>query len=1613
MVSSLRDFLVSPSPILSKLNKYATSEGNIQITVTDESSRDSEKKPKHSDKLMRALHNLRDCAIMNICRAVKAGLQIDNDCIQAFLASISNRLYRAEMSDRTKSAVSRWSQLRILVKFLRPDGSKMKPEEIERESTFISTNTILTLGHIAVALKDTPKTVESVLQIFQQRFCSPPSPLDVLIVDQLGCMIMAGCTIIQQEVMSMFIQITILSSSPYGRQEGDEKVKGYRQVSSAVINAFANIAANTQGESEQLELLVRLLELFVQMGLEAKRASDKCSGLLKASSSAGNLGVLIPVIDVLIRRLPVIKDPRPRLLKMFRDFWQYCVVFMFAEETGLWPKEWFEGVCNIATKSPLLISEGHLRSELLHNVALRNDTVSQTELTDLRYSICSWLGNQANVDPLVHKLSFSQCTYLLSVFRLETLRVTHSCDPKAFYGLFTYLEDNVIYKDKSGMWQCIRAVADKTFEKFLEVTAEKEKTEARERELEGHAQFLLVKFNHIHKRIRRVADKYLTGLVDRFPYLLWSGRVLMTMLDILQLLSKSLEMDPHQKAPEFDVPNTPYKLRVKDIMAEREQTVKDFATRSSQILQEALKWAPSTTRSHLIEYLLKFENASEGLFQHSGLALATESVLNYAGYSKTAAVLGSNTLDRRPTCVTTDSSNFTANLSMRSRFMGEISGMRSICKDETLIEILCNKLDDACKQTDSEVCKEAMFRVCALLIAMKELDKRSLHALCWLPVKHFMDRTMKAAVSCWEWLLAARPDSTNEFMCEMAAAWQLTIDMKLGIFREDSSRLDPLAKAEEDILEPNAPNTTPHQIWSKFLTERVEVAKYSSVNQVSIMMSLLNKSLLINVGRNPGLISRHPAAIGPRIRLMCIGLSLLQGEVPINLTSKSVLRERIYATALDYFAGPVIFPTQRGSELREDIIQLISFFMQMHADKKYLSSVIPKGVEEATGEDYTNTNQMTLTSADLAQARKWLITVNSGTATYSKRSTATRKGHNPNDAQIKEYLRKRNLILTLVASTVELFITWHNPLALEELRIPDEDKLTTWRSNTITEKQWKEYARLAWDISPTLAVFFPSRYRSVDALVKEVTRLVRNNPGAVSHIPEALSFLVTTSSIEADAPELAHVLTWAPVSPVNALSYFSRQYPPHPLTAQYAVRALRSYPPEALLLYIPQLVQAVRYDTMGYVVDFIHWAAKMSQLLAHQLLWNMKANTYRDEEATIKDEEIGDQLESLMQDITQSLSGAALNFYKREFDFFGKITNISGEIRIYPKGPERKKACLEALSKIKLQPGCYLPSNPEGIVTDIDYKSGTPMQSAAKAPFLAKFRVKHCGIHELENLGKQTVVDETVSQTSSESALHWQACIFKVGDDVRQDMLALQVIELFKNIFLQTGLELYLVPYRVVATAPGCGVIECVPNSKSRDQIGKQTDINLYQYFIQKYGDEDASHFQTARRNFIISMAAYSVVGFMLQIKDRHNGNIMLDEDGHIIHIDFGFMFESSPGGNLGWEPDIKLTDEMVAIMGGKMEAPPFQWFMQLCVQGYLAVRPYQDAIISLVSLMLDTRLPCFRGQTIKLLRTRFQPQATEREAASYMLGIVQKCYLSWRAKSYDMIQYMQNQIPY
>ena len=85
----------------------------------------------------------------------------------------------------------------------------------------------------------------------------------------------------------------------------------------------------------------------------------------------------------------------------------------------------------------------------------------------------------------------------------------------------------------------------------------------------------------------------------------------------------------------------------------------------------------------------------------------------------------------------------------------------------------------------------------------------------------------------------------------------------------------------------------------------------------------------------------------------------------------------------------------------------------------------------------------------------------------------------------------------------------------------------------------------------------------------------------------------------------------------------------------------------------------------------------------------------------------------------------------------------------------------------------------------------------------------------------------------------------------------------------------------------------------------------------------------------------YALACFLLQAKDRHNGNILLDGRGHLVHIDFGFILEISPGGNMRFESAaFKLSHEMTQLLdpGGGRASPTFRRFQELCIRGFLAV---------------------------------------------------------------------------
>lgn len=178
-------------------------------------------------------------------------------------------------------------------------------------------------------------------------------------------------------------------------------------------------------------------------------------------------------------------------------------------------------------------------------------------------------------------------------------------------------------------------------------------------------------------------------------------------------------------------------------------------------------------------------------------------------------------------------------------------------------------------------------------------------------------------------------------------------------------------------------------------------------------------------------------------------------------------------------------------------------------------------------------------------------------------------------------------------------------------------------------------------------------------------------------------------------------------------------------------------------------------------------------------------------------------------------------------------------------------------------------------------------------------------------------------------------------------------------------MPLWLKPYEIIACGPHCGLIEVCSDALSVSSIKEKVggpNPSISDYFRSQFGSSKKR--QAAVENFTNSLCASSLVCYILQIKDRHNDNILIDIEGHVLHIDFGFLLSNAPGKGLKFEKaPFKLTQEMLDVMGGE-NSKTFREFRQKMTKGFCALQANAEKIIILVEMMLmgQSDLPCFEG---------------------------------------------------
>ncbi|TDG48011.1 hypothetical protein AWZ03_005629 [Drosophila navojoa] len=258
------------------------------------------------------------------------------------------------------------------------------------------------------------------------------------------------------------------------------------------------------------------------------------------------------------------------------------------------------------------------------------------------------------------------------------------------------------------------------------------------------------------------------------------------------------------------------------------------------------------------------------------------------------------------------------------------------------------------------------------------------------------------------------------------------------------------------------------------------------------------------------------------------------------------------------------------------------------------------------------------------------------------------------------------------------------------------------------------------------------------------------------------------------------------------------------------------------------------------------------------------------------------------------------------------------------------------------------------------------------------------------------------------------SAIVKCGDDLRQELMATQLLQMFKIIWEEEHVDLWVRSYKIICLSNDSGLIEPILNTVSLHQIKKNSNKSLRDYFIDEYGPPTGERFRQAQKNFVQSCAAYCLISYLLQVKDRHNGNILFHADGHIIHIDFGFILSISPK-NLGFEQSpFKLTHEFVDVMGGT-GSEHWREFNRLLLVGMMSARKHMDRIINFVEIMRsNAQLPCFKNGcsgTVQNLRKRFHMNLTEQEMERKVEQLVQDSLKSLSTKLYDGYQYYTNGI--
>ncbi|EIW84194.1 atypical PIKK PI3K protein kinase [Coniophora puteana RWD-64-598 SS2] len=434
----------------------------------------------------------------------------------------------------------------------------------------------------------------------------------------------------------------------------------------------------------------------------------------------------------------------------------------------------------------------------------------------------------------------------------------------------------------------------------------------------------------------------------------------------------------------------------------------------------------------------------------------------------------------------------------------------------------------------------------------------------------------------------------------------------------------------------------------------------------------------------------------------------------------------------------------------------------------------------------------------------------------------------------------------------------------------------------------------------------------------------------------------------------------------------------------FAVKQLSRADDEELLLYLLQLVQALKfenaasdqrstrsltnaisYDDSG-LTDFLVERGVHNAILGNRLYWYLMVEVDLNKDDRVVAKMYGKVVFKFLQRVVESENGSERReMMRRQGVLVETLSKRAKELRTNkdprPKKIEKLRSFISDSKNglINMSP-IPLPLSAHITITGIIADKSSIFKSN-QYPFLLYFQC----------------VD------GSEFPV-----IFKDGDDMRQDQLVIQLFTLMDQLLRKENLDLKLSPYAVLATGPQQGMAQFIPSKSIAAIVSENGTLlnflranNPDEGSVGTYGVEPS-----VIDTFVRSCAGYCVVTYLLGVGDRHLDNLLLSPDGHFFHVDFGYILGRDPK---PFPPPVKVCKEMVDGMGGA-QSTHYARFKNFCFTAFTILRKNANLILNLVALMVDANIPDIKHRDVhEQIQEKFLLDLTEEEAIKHFEALL------------------------